>query len=67
MTIETKFNIGDEVWLMESNKAQQTVVYQINIVVHPSNYVIQYQEKGYTNWYNEDQLFPSKESLLQSL
>ena len=32
MTIETKFNIGDEVWLMKDNKPQKRIVNTIDII-----------------------------------
>ena len=71
MTIETKYNIGDEVWFMEHNKPNKGFVVKIDIDVARSG-----------DWYIEhykvncdkvqfclvgQSLFPTKEELLKSL
>lgn len=33
MTIETKYNVGDEVWLMYENKAITAQVIEINVAI----------------------------------
>ena len=69
MTIETKYNIGDEVWiyLLEPIKA-----YIVAITIH-DKYMMYHVEtvgRGRSNFNTsllEDKLFPSKEELLKSL
>ncbi len=72
MTITTKFNVGDKVWLIENNSAIQKT---INKVFTESG--LKYTSKGYKlnftlkeqgeNVYPEEELFSTKEELLASL
>ena len=69
MTIETKFNIGDEVWfhLCEPIKAEI-----IAITIHKEYIVnhIQTIDRGRNNFVTaltEDKIFPTKQELLDSL
>ena len=64
MTIETKFNIGEEVWVLFLGKPFKSKVYQY----------IGGEEKLYrcafflqSSVYREDELFATKEELLDSL
>lgn len=64
MTIETKYNIGDEVWFMFINEPFQSKVYDY----------IGGKEKLYrckfflqSTYEREDRLFPTKEELIKSL
>lgn len=70
MTIETKYNIGDEVWLMYKNKAVSSSIFRIEVKVdlHLSVRIIYYLSgSSCAEFYSEDKLFPTKEELLKSL
>lgn len=71
MTIETKFNIGDEVWFMKENKPTKKVVDFIEIITASttSKSFIQYGLKmeGVVERVAEKYLFSTKEELLKSL
>ena len=68
MTIETKYNIGGEVWFRcpsgEIVCDKITVVWMIRVM--PREQEVWYQLKRYTHR-KESQLFPTKEELLKSL
>lgn len=68
MTINTKYNEGDNVWLMLNNKPHQTSVKYINATVYNDKIDIRYglshDEHGQ---YVEDSVFTSKEDLVKSL
>lgn len=73
MEIATKFNIGDEVWFMNHNKCESSIVKGMKIASVNGDYL------GYVNHvsidysleevgiYPECALFPTKEELLNSL
>lgn len=70
MTIETKYNIGDEVWFDSLGHHYKGSVNEINISVPVDGSVhINYRIKksGYFFEKQEDVLFPNKEELLKSL
>lgn len=74
MTIETKYNIGDEVWFMCENKELQSYIDDIRVMCEKENTIkISYWVKplnvrGKGNWlYHEQNLFPTKQELLKSL
>ena len=62
MTIETKFNIGDEVWVMTLGKPYCTTV----IAIHIDKKGLQYNLK-YLLAKEEHELFATKQELLDSL
>lgn len=72
MTIETKYNIGDEVWLIARNNICKL---KIACVSPYFSEIIQHIKYGFgrTNYTNlfelfeEEKLFPTKEELLNSL
>ena len=76
MKIETKYNIGDNIWFMNANKA---VCYKINsfkISIYRKGtnannvnqeYTIEYSPEGLVLFLNEDNCFATKEELLNSL
>lgn len=72
MTIETKYNIGQEVWIanifMEPIKVK---IYGIVAGVKDNkvliDYHIRFSEKGCTIRKKEELIFPTKEELLKSL
>ena len=76
MTIETKYNIGQEVWFLKDNKAATMKIWDIDIRVRTSydgektyGYHTRffYYDFGYDNEIEEKYLFPTKEELLKSL
>jgi hypothetical protein len=71
MTIETKYNIGDEVWFMWANivhsakidsiwnisvKPEKSVIYQLDMIWHDAPLL-----------FNENSLYLTKEELIKSL
>ena len=71
MTIETKYNIGDEVWFIWENKVQSAKIDSLwGITGNPEKSVI-YQLNMKWNeaplLFKEYGLFPTKEELLKSL
>ena len=76
MIIETKYNIGDEVWLMWYNKPIQTQVKQVKTLTKEvskfciktfKETTIEYIIEMDSALMSEDRLFPTKEELLKSL
>lgn len=76
MTIETKYNVGDEVWFLKDNKATTMRIWDIDIRVRTAydgektygSYTrIFYYDFGCYNEIEENKLFPTKEELLKSL
>ena len=83
MTIETKYNIGDEVFLIRDNEVQKHKIQSISIAQTSTvgrilySFVDMFSLKDIRasefstedglEWWNEDKLFPSKEELLKSL
>lgn len=76
MTIETKYNIGDEVWMMKCNKPIRVKILEIRTLTQnvckvcikkvPETTII-YSLEGMDFMISEDKLFPTKEELLKSL
>lgn len=64
MTIETKYNIGDEVWFSFIGKPIKSKVYEI-IGGEEKLYRCGFYLQSAT--FSEDELFPTKEELLNSL
>ena len=71
MTIETKYNIGDEVWVMSDGKPTQGKVKWIDVHIgrlgEEQIIDIRYQVLSYDTPYSESVLSPTKEELLKSL
>lgn len=77
MTIETKFNLNEEVWIMKDNKPYSFNIWDIQITTGliPTDYYgtkitssIKYRGYGGSApWFYEHQLFSTKEELLASL
>lgn len=69
MTVETKFNIGDEVWYLHNNKVCNRKVSAINIRITECMvsiiYYISAPKESIT--LEEKSIFSSKEELLKSL
>lgn len=83
MTIETKYNIGDEVWAIYQHQAIQLCVKGIKTYVHRRGTVVEYMlvykpvqtneddilcaDINIQETYLEKHIFPTKEELLKSL
>lgn len=82
MAIETKYNIGDEVWVMYNNKPTCLTIAAMDIRLHQKQlWVIYYVEPyeidplkmsnveyiPYNRAFYEKDVFPTKEELLKSL
>lgn len=75
MTIETKYNIGDEVWIEFANYPTQGTIKSIDISVHVEyKNIISIQNVTYDIrvgdcifTFYERGIFPTKEELLKSL
>ena len=69
MTIETKYNIGDEVWITNNSQPIQVQILQITVKKRGEHITIEYMidnDEVITRRYEQD-LFPTKEELLKSL
>lgn len=71
MIIETKYNIGDEVWFIWENKAQSAKIVDIwNITIKPEHLVTYQLDMMWRDaplLFKEFALYPTKEELLKSL
>lgn len=74
MEVKTKFNLGDEVWTMENNKAVSGSIKEltINICINGKitiKYTIKvlWKSQIWDTTRYEEELFPTKEELLKSL
>lgn len=70
MTIETKYNIGDEAWCINLRKEpMQAKIFRINVEVKRKNIYVEYSlsNKEYIVTRKVEELFPTKEELLKSL
>jgi len=74
MTIETKFNIGDEVWFMHNNKPLKVNIRVVNFSFETKasiKYLVSSKNQKINDEYSifvwEKDLFPSKQDLLNSL
>ena len=70
MISETKYNIGDEVWINSLGHHIKGKVNEINIsvLINGSVHIIyRIKKSGYFFERNEDELFSTKEELLKSL
>ncbi len=71
MTIETKYEIGQEVWILYDNKAIRQVINCLYITVEMNGgrirQVVNYDIMFCAGGYKEDVIFETKEDLLKSL
>ena len=76
MTIETKYDIGDVIYLLKNNKIEKGFVTGMKILVSYTNKVdkilgekIEYENNinGHCIMINDLYMFPTKEALLKSL
>ena len=69
MTIETKYNIGDEVWFIEEGEPIKDEILSIEINIYKDSIFVEYlfANDSYPYGLNESYLFPTKEELLKSL
>ena len=70
MTIETKFNIGDEVWFMNEGEPISEKIVRIDVEQYERKQFVEYTvvlgDCILTTFY-EQEIFPTKEELLKSL
>ena len=66
MKIETKYNIGDEVWVMYYNSPHTFEINKVLIIHDYNETIIQYKVKG-CKYFFESEIFPTKEELLKAL
>jgi hypothetical protein len=70
VTIETKYNVGDEVWIrtLKFNKKVNVIGITINIRTN-GEVLMEYglESRGYYYTRRECDLFPTKEELIKSL
>lgn len=74
MTIETKYDIGDEVWLMYDNMAITAQVIEMNVEIRvnylsvvTANCYCKIKCPHFTREIHDSRIFPTKEELLKSL
>lgn len=78
MDISTKFNIGENIFVMHNNRIVETKIDSLYIIVLPqntpcSNIIIKYKVKKFDyDWceefeVNENEIFRNKEDLIQYL
>ena len=71
MTIETKYNIGDEVWCMNNNKVYMSFIQEVRVRKNNKKtkieYIVEKMQKIDFGLKKEDELYPTKEELLKSL
>ena len=63
MIIETKYNIGDEVWFMYIGQIQRSTIIAIKFHIWDGGHFLRYSMicNGYVIELNESDLFPTKE------
>ena len=71
MTIETKYNIGDEVWVYMDGQCTKVEIVGYHIITYPDDgtpaaYKV-VTPRGFTYRILEYHIFPTKEELLNSL
>ena len=76
MTIETRFNIGDTVWVMRNNRAVSGMVEIIItrtskpvpiLITYTVKFKDDYHPNGICYEYSEDAVFETKEALIATL
>lgn len=68
MEVNTKFNIRDEVWLIDENKAVKTIVTGLVITTTaPDSYEVKYDLNYSLHDIPENHVFKTKVELLESL
>lgn len=67
MELESKYSIGDDVWLIDNNKIETHKVEGVLFSATSMGVVVSYQFGEGTFGYPEEKLFESKEELLKSL
>lgn len=67
MKIETKYNVGDNVWIMHRNRCLCCKVSMIKIDINPKIYIQYVFILDENIWLSEEFVFPTKEELIKSL
>ena len=66
MEVNTQFNVGDQVWLVEANKVVLKIVTDLIITLEGDTMKITYSTHGNSD-IPENRLFKTKKELLESL
>ena len=71
MEIKTKYNLYDEVYIIKENKIVKRTISGVNVFAGVNSIRVSYDLKkdttDYTNMTSEEDVFPSKEALLEYL
>lgn len=67
MKLETKYNVGDKVFSMRNNRAEEGVIRRISIVIEKDEVFVYYQASNQEYKITENCFFSSKQELLDSL
>lgn len=67
MTINTKFNIGDKVWLIDRGHAVQKTITAVRIGIHEDGTYIRYVFTSRDDSQVEEKVFATKQELIESL
>jgi hypothetical protein len=72
MVIKTKYSLMNNVWAMHENKAVGYFVFSVEPIIRKTNdgsseTIIRYRVEDHGKYYQESELFESKEALIQSL
>lgn len=67
MTNETKFNIGDKVWVLTDNHIATDVIEESRVEITNSHVLIYHKIRGCKYFFKDDDLFRTKQELLDSL
>lgn len=69
MKIETKYSIGDEVWLMWDNKPTKRKVWLVEVKADKDGMDVNYylEDREIDVWFEEVELFDTKKGVIESL
>lgn len=67
MQINTKYNAGTSVWLMNDNKPFNGIIDVVDTATTTDGTNIQYSIRFISGYMKEEELFSTKEELIQSL
>lgn len=74
MKIETKYNVGQEVWFMEDNKVKNEEILKLSFIKDGTNesviyyfFKIEYNMLKHERFISEQETFATKEELVNSL
>ena len=67
MDITTKYDVGDVVWIMDSDKPRHAEIEAVNFVANSQMQSVTYNIRGVSKRRSEEDVFASKEKLLKAL